>query len=106
MTQAITSRHPSRLLSRLAAWATRPLERLSDRIHAGGEAIARQHGWEISRSAGRFGLGARTYHDPRFTHRSLGVGHSSPVEEMPAARSASKPGSQRHRPATAPPRKG
>jgi hypothetical protein len=78
MTQAITSRHLSRLLSRLAAWTTRPLERLSDRIHAGGEAIARQHGWEVTRATGRLGLGARTYHDPRFTQRALGTGHSDP----------------------------
>jgi hypothetical protein len=78
MTQAITSRNPSRSLSRLAAWTTRPLERLSDRIHAGGEAIARQHGWEITRASGRLGLGARTYHDPRFTQRALGTGHSGP----------------------------
>jgi hypothetical protein len=83
MTQAVSSRDPSRLLSRLAAWAVRPLERLSDRIHAGGEAIARQHGWEITRATGRLGLGARTYHDPRFTQRALGTGHSGPGRTHP-----------------------
>jgi hypothetical protein len=77
MTQAITSRHPSRLLSRLATWTTRPLERLSDRIHAGGEATARQNGWEITRATGRLGLGARTYHDPRFTHLAADRGGPS-----------------------------
>jgi hypothetical protein len=105
MTQAITPRHPSRLLSRLAAWTTRPLERLSDRLHAGGEAIARQHGWEITRATGRLGLGARTYHDPRFTQQALGTGHSGPGEDTPTARSATRPCRQRHRPATAPPRR-
>jgi hypothetical protein len=67
------------LLSRLAAWAARPLERLSDRIHAGGEAIARSNGWEITRSTGRFGFGARIYHDPRFASRAAGTGHSARV---------------------------
>jgi hypothetical protein len=106
MTQTTTSRRPCRPLSRLAAWATRPLERLSDRIHAGGEAIARQHGWEITRDTGRLGFGARTYHDPRFTQRSLGTGHSGPGEDTPAAGSATRPGGQRHRSAIAPPRRG
>jgi hypothetical protein len=102
MTQAIRSRHPSRLLSRLAGWAARTLERLSDRIHAGGEAIARQQGWEITRTTGRLGLGTRTYHDPRFTHRSIGTGHSDPGVDTPAAGSVTKPCRQRHRSATAP----
>jgi hypothetical protein len=106
MTQAITSRHPSRLLSRLAAWTTRPLERLSDRIHAGGDAIARQHGWEITRATGRLGLGTRTYHDPRFTQRALGAGHSGLGEGTPAARFKTKSCRQRHRSASALPRRG
>jgi hypothetical protein len=106
MTQAITSRHPSRLLSRLAGWVARPLERLSDRIHAGGEATARQHGWEITRTAGRLGLGVRTYHDPRFTQRAPANGHSGPGEDTPVARSATKPFGQRHSSATAPLRRG
>jgi hypothetical protein len=80
MTQAITSRHLSRLLSHLAAWTARPLERLSDRIHAGGEAIARENGWEITRATGRFGLGARTYHDPRFSQRAPANGHSGQAQ--------------------------
>jgi hypothetical protein len=105
MTQAITSRHLSRLLSRLAAWAARPLERLSDRIHAGGEAIAREHGWEITRDTGRFGLGVRTYHDPRFTQRALGADHSGPGEGTPTARFITEPGGRRHPSASALPRR-
>jgi hypothetical protein len=105
MTQAITSCHPSRLLRRLAAWAARPLERLSDRIHAGGEAVARQHGWEITRTTGRLGLGTRTYHDPRFSQRALGTGHSGPGEGTPTARFTTEPGGRRHRSASALPRR-
>jgi hypothetical protein len=67
------------LLSRLSAWAARPLKRLSDRIHAGGEAIARSNGWEITSVTGRFGFGARIYHDPRFAHRAADTGPSASV---------------------------
>jgi hypothetical protein len=73
MTQAITPRHSRRILSRLATWTARTLERLSDRIHAGGDATARENGWEITRATGRFGFGARVYHDPRFAYRTLGT---------------------------------
>jgi hypothetical protein len=72
MTQAITPRHFKRLLSRLATRAARPLEQLSDRIHAGGDATARQNGWEITRTSGRLGFGARMYHDPLFAQRARG----------------------------------
>jgi len=44
-------------------------ERLSDRLHAGGDAFARQAGWTTRRKAGRFGFGARVYRDPRFDQR-------------------------------------
>jgi hypothetical protein len=39
---------------------------LSDRLFAEGDAFARRQGWEITKSTGRFGLGARIYRDPRF----------------------------------------
>jgi hypothetical protein len=58
-------------LSRLITWAARPLRQLSDRVHVGGESIARSNGWEITSTTGRFGLGVRTYHDPRFAHRAV-----------------------------------
>ena len=92
MTQAVTSRHSSRLLSRLAAWTARSLERLFDGIHTGGDAIARENGWEIARATGRFGFGARIYHDPRFAHRALGTDHDGPAAHTPMARATSRPG--------------
>jgi len=38
---------------------------LSDRLFAKGDAFARERGWEITKSTGRFGFGSRTYRDPR-----------------------------------------
>ena len=54
----------------LAAWVLRFHRHLPDRLHAGGDAIARQHGWTITPTAGRFGFAGRTYRDPRFAHRA------------------------------------
>jgi hypothetical protein len=94
------ARRTSRLLSRLTAWTAKPLERLSDRIHSGGEAIARRNGWEITRATGRFGLGIRTYHDPRFARYAVGTDHRSPerraapgvpTSQLGVASAASKP---------------
>ncbi len=51
------------------SWIARMQERLSDRVHARGDAFARQAGWTTTRRAGRFGFGARVYRDPRFDQR-------------------------------------
>lgn len=50
-------------------WLTRIHQRLSDRVHAEGEAFAEQAGWTTTKTAGRFGFGARVYRDPRFAQR-------------------------------------
>jgi hypothetical protein len=57
----------------MSAWFGRRQRELSDRVHAVGDEQARQHGWEVTKSTGRFGLGARSYRDPRFDdrHRQL-----------------------------------
>jgi hypothetical protein len=52
-----------------AEWVGRLLRQLSDRIFAGGDAIARENGWETTKTTGRFGFGARAYRDPRFDRR-------------------------------------
>jgi hypothetical protein len=43
---------------------------LSDRVFVGGDAFARENGWEITKTTGRVGFGARTYRDPRFGPRT------------------------------------
>jgi hypothetical protein len=57
-------------------WITRTQKRLSDRVHANGDAFAQQTGWTTTHTAGRFGFGARVYRDPRF---------SQPQPELQAA---------------------
>jgi hypothetical protein len=53
----------------MPTWIGRRQRELSDRVHAAGDEYARQHGWEITKSTGRFGFGARSYRDPRFDDR-------------------------------------
>jgi hypothetical protein len=50
-------------------WIRRIQERLSDRVHAQGDAFAEQTGWTTTKTAGRLGFGARVYRDPRFGQR-------------------------------------
>jgi hypothetical protein len=56
--------------------------RLSDRIFAGADDLAREHGWMITKTTGRFGFGARTYRDPRFDQRAAAI-HSSALVLIP-----------------------
>jgi hypothetical protein len=51
------------------SWIMRLQQRLSDRLHAGDDAVARQAGWTITKTRGRFGFAGRVYHDPRFGQR-------------------------------------
>jgi hypothetical protein len=48
---------------------TRLQQRLSDRVHARGDAFAQQAGWTTTKTTGRLGFGARVYRDPRFAQR-------------------------------------
>ena len=54
------------LAARIAAAIGARQEAVSDRMHSGGDAAARRHGWTITKTTGRFGFGARVYRDPRF----------------------------------------
>ena len=40
---------------------------MSDRLHADGDALARERGWTITTTTGRFGFGGRVYRDPDST---------------------------------------
>lgn len=63
--------------SGVLAALTRRVQRLSDRLHADGDAFARQQGWMITKASGRLGFVARTYRDPRFGERTAAV-HQDP----------------------------
>lgn len=51
----------------------RRVRRLSDRLHADGDAFAGQQGWTVTKASGRLEFGARTYRDPRFDQRMAAV---------------------------------
>ena len=57
------------IAARILAWALHYPRALSDRLHAAEDERARQYGWEITKSTGRFGFATRTYRDPRFDDR-------------------------------------
>jgi hypothetical protein len=76
MTQTVPRWHADGV-PRLAAWIARLQRQLSDRVFADGAAFAREHGWEITKTTGRFGFGARGYRDPRFGQRAA-AGRQSP----------------------------
>jgi hypothetical protein len=69
MTEIERRAHVGSGLGRVAARIAQLQQRLSDRIFAEGDALAREHGWTVEKASGRFGLGARVYRDPRFDHR-------------------------------------
>jgi hypothetical protein len=50
----------------VSAWITRRQQQFSDHLHADGDALARERGWTITTTTGRFGFGGRVYRDPRF----------------------------------------
>jgi hypothetical protein len=70
MIQTATRRHAGRVLRHLAGQVARLQRQLSDRVFTDGDAFAREHGWEITKTTGRFGFGARSYRDPRFGQRA------------------------------------
>jgi hypothetical protein len=70
MTQTAPRRGAGSMPHRLAAWIVRLQRLLSDRLFAEGDAFARAQGWEITKSTGRSGFGARIYRDPRFGQRA------------------------------------
>jgi hypothetical protein len=88
MTQTATPRHAGNARRRLEGWIAQLQRQLSGRLFAGGDAFAREHRWEITKTTGRFGFGARTYRDPRFSQR-VATARQSPecADGRPYARS-------------------
>jgi hypothetical protein len=87
------------------SWITRLQQRVSDRLWAEDDAFARQAGWTITKTRGRFGVQGRVYRDPRFRQRraqatttalpatapgcrSLPARAMTPARDGPARRSA------------------
>ena len=60
------------VVARLSAAIARWQQRLSRRVHAAGDAAAREHGWTITETRGRLGFSGRVYRDPRFATRGSG----------------------------------
>jgi hypothetical protein len=63
-------------------WLRHIQERLSDRVHAGGDAFAEQAGWATTKTTGRFGFGTRTYRDPRFGQPKTGKSPAVPTQAV------------------------
>jgi hypothetical protein len=68
MTQT-TIRTRVSILARISASVRRHQHKLSGRIHAAADEQARQHGWTVIKTPGRFGFESRSYRDPRFDDR-------------------------------------
>jgi hypothetical protein len=62
---------------------TRLRQRLSDRLWAEDDAFARQAGWTITKTRGRFGVQGRVYRDPRFSHRRARATTTAPPAKAP-----------------------
>jgi hypothetical protein len=85
MTQERARRRSRGLPGRLATRMGLLQRRVSDRIFAGGDALAREHGWTITESTGRSGFGARTYRDPRFDQRAAAARSGALAPVLPSA---------------------
>jgi hypothetical protein len=99
-----TPRKQSCVRVRIGAWIGRRQLDLSDRAHAAADDRACRHGWEITKSTGRFGFGARRYHDPRFwrpapalapVRSAQSASTSPPGHGAPSIRPGQKPGPER-----------
>ncbi|HEY8114623.1 MAG TPA: hypothetical protein VII16_17505 [Actinomycetes bacterium] len=69
------------MAGRLSAWIARRQQQFSDHLHADGDALAREHGWTITTTTGRFGFGGRVYRDPRFDHLATNARRAQPREQ-------------------------
>jgi hypothetical protein len=65
------------------SWIARLRQRLSDRLWAEDDAFARQAGWTITKTRGRFGVPGRVYRDPRFGQRRARATTTAPPATAP-----------------------
>jgi hypothetical protein len=86
-----TPRRRYRVRARIAAWIAQRQQDLSDRVHAAADDRARRHGWQITNSTGRFGLGARSYHDPRFRRPAPALSPARSAQPAPSSAPGHRP---------------
>jgi hypothetical protein len=85
ITQKASRRHPGHAFRRLAGWIARLQQQLAGLLFASRDAFAREHGWEITKTTGRSGFGARSYRDPRFAQSAVvRQGQNAPGERFDA----------------------
>ena len=82
----ITSRTRAGIAARSSGWVGLRQQELSNRVHAAGDAAARQHGWTVTATTGWFGFGARSYRDPRFNDRRQQLALSRQDAAVPSVR--------------------
>jgi hypothetical protein len=82
----ITSRTRAGIAARISGWVGRRQQELSNRVHAAGDAAARQHGWTVTATTGWFGFGTRSYRDPRFNNQRQQLALSEQDAAMPPVR--------------------
>jgi hypothetical protein len=78
MTDTPADRRAERLTARVKAWIAQRQHQFSDHLHADGDAFARERGWTITTTTGRFGFGGRVYRDPRFDHLAVDARRDAP----------------------------
>jgi hypothetical protein len=92
MTEVAAGQRAKGLARRVSAWIARRQRQFSDYLHADGDASARERGWNITRTTGRFGFGARVYRDPRFDQLAADARRAEPRE--PNTRGGAQPAVQ------------
>jgi hypothetical protein len=82
----MAARQPAKgLTERVRAWIGRRQQQFSDYLHADGDTSARERGWTITKTTGRFGFGGRVYRDPRFDQLAANASRAQP-REIPTVR--------------------
>ena len=94
LTPKTTARRQAASPGRASATIGRRLREPSDGVHAAGDEGARRHGWQITKSRGLFGFGARTNRDPRLDGRRRHLSKAGAQVDIYAA-SALDPGQLR-----------
>jgi hypothetical protein len=64
-----TIRTRAGIAARISVWVRHRQHELSVRIYAVADDRARQYGWTVTETTGRFGFEGRSYRDPRFDAR-------------------------------------